>query len=69
MQALVREASRLMKHRKSSVYPYMWQWYSGPDSLKRTPLSDEDRHIVMKNPYEAGAAGVVIWVDAEALFA
>ena len=54
-----------MRRRPFSVYAYMWQWYSGP--LNKTPLSDADRHVVMTAPYDAGAAGVVIWVDAEAL--
>jgi hypothetical protein len=64
IRALVSEAARLMRHRVDSVFPYIWQWYSGP--LNADALSDTDRHIVMTAPYDAGAAGVVIWVDAEA---
>jgi hypothetical protein len=67
VRALVSEASRLMRHRPRSVYPYMWQWYSGPNDANKASLSDADRHIVMTAPYDAGAAGVIIWVDDEAI--
>lgn len=52
IKALVAEAGRLMQHRPLSVFPVMWQWYSG--ALNNQPLSDIDRRIAMTAPYDAG---------------
>ena len=52
IQALVAEASRLMRHRPNSVVPFMWQFYSGPNDQNKRPLSDTDRRIAMTAPCE-----------------
>eukprot|EP01083_Nonionella_stella_P142552 441303_1 len=43
------------------VYPYIWQKYHNGTTL----LSEQDLNITVKQPYDLGARGLVIWGDAK----